>query len=179
MLNIENCSAKIMHVNARKELNGEEFRPAFDLKISMRVLAECYRGLLPDYDDFLRLIWNENKELRNVNIKKIEFHDVAFVEGMFLIKDKFGNTTQYDNCKVNSFKFYPGNFQIATLDFRIQYSADDENEIVPVYKAEQHEGILLTIKAKPKDKPENGDKDDQKDLFASEEDRKEEEPEED
>jgi len=165
MLEIQNCAASITNVNARKELNGEDRVPAFDINISIRVAAELFKGLLPDYDGFIKTIWNEHKELRTTAIKQILFHDVAFENGSLIIKDGMGNETEFKGCKVCKFKYFPGNFQIAQLDFQVQYSAEKEEEIVPAYKAEQQDGVLVTIVANPKEGKAKGDSDTQVDAF--------------
>lgn len=165
MLTIENCAAEITNVNARKELNGEERVPAFDINVSMRVAAEMFKGLLPDYDTFISMFWDKHKALRCSEVKMVTFDNIAFQDGLFLLKDKYGHVTEYTGVKVGKFKFYPQNLQIARLDFQIQYSAEREEEIIPAYKAEQQEGVLVTIQASPKDKKDKGDADSQDDMF--------------
>lgn len=167
-LSINNCACEVTNVNARREQHGEEFAPAFDINCKIKVAAECIKGLVADTDVLYKMLWDENKEQRCLQVKTIAI-DAKFENGAVLIKEKFGHETMYSGCKIGKFKLTPHMLKIAELSFQIQYTAKKESDIVDAFRSLcDSDGVQITITANPENKPVKDDKDKQIDAFEGE-----------
>jgi len=108
-------SAEVKNVNPRVEIHGEDHRLAVDVKFEVQVPIEHLADIFKTTSaDSYRYLWHDNRPIAE-NFKSIPI-DAVLDDCKLLIDDR-----EFTSCKIKGFKLLPREFNIAGLEFTLQY----------------------------------------------------------